>query len=63
MEDEAVGAQEKLWNVEDVSLLLGLTPYTVREWVRRREIPAIVRKRLIRFEPEVVRKWLKGFRR
>ncbi len=63
MEGEAGGAQERLWNVEDVSLLLGLQPYTVREWVRRREIPALVRGRLIRFEPEVVRKWLKGFRR
>ncbi len=61
----AGGAGEPLWTVDDLARFLQLKPYTVRVWVRirRDDIPVIKTGRLIRFDPQLIKKWLKKYER
>lgn len=50
---------EGLWNVEDTARFLKLRPYTVRAMVRQQRLPAFRIGRLMRFDPVVVRNWVR----
>ena len=53
-----------VWDVRDVSAFLGLKPYTIRSWVRRRKIPAhVLSERTIRFVPRSVVSWFMRHKR
>lgn len=62
--DIAVGAEDggQLWDVQQAAHFLRLKPFTVRAWVRQRRMPAIKRGRMIRFDPQQIKKWLEGFK-
>jgi excisionase family DNA binding protein len=42
----------------DLAEWLGISPRTVDEWVRNREVPFVRVGRLVRFEPDEIRKWI-----
>ena len=65
MDENLKEKTEKLWTVQDVSEFLQLKPFTVRAMVRERRLPAITEgKRLIRFDPNEIKKsWVDQHRR
>ncbi len=49
---------EKLWTVEDLAGYLKVSVKTIYDWVHKRSIPFIKVKRLLRFRPSEIEKWL-----
>lgn len=50
-----------LWDVKRAAEFLGMKQYTIRSWVRQGRLPAIVIGRVIRFDPNKLREWLKRY--
>lgn len=49
---------ENLWNVMDTAAFLSVSEKTIYDWVHKREIPFVKVKRLLRFRPTEIAKWL-----
>ena len=55
---EQLRARTEPLNVMEVAELLGVAESTVQRWVRNREIPAIRIADTIRFDGDVLARWL-----
>lgn len=49
---------QNLWTVTDTANFLKVSKKTVYDWVHKRQIPFIKVRRLLRFKPEEIAKWL-----
>ena len=49
---------ENLWTVTDTADFLKVSEKTIYDWVYKREIPFIKLRRLLRFRPSEIAKWL-----
>jgi len=49
---------EKLWTVTDVAEYLRVSEKTVYDWVHKRQIPFRKVRRLLRFKPSQIERWL-----
>lgn len=49
---------QNLWTVTDVANFLKVSEKTVYDWVHKRQIPFVKVRRLLRFKPEEIAKWL-----
>ena len=50
--------QDRILTVEQIAELIGVTPYTVRQWARDRKIPALRLGKYWRFRESSIRQWL-----
>ena len=55
--ENKVERNQRLWNVNDVAIFLGVSHRTIRNWVFQRRIPYLKFVRCIRFDPKEVQKW------
>ncbi len=58
MKSENRSLFENLWTVTETAEFLRVSEKTIYDWVYRREIPFIKLKRLLRFRPTEIAKWL-----
>lgn len=49
---------ENLWTVEETAKYLRVSNKTIYDWVHKRQIPFLKLKRLLRFSPNEIAKWL-----
>ncbi len=49
---------ENFWTVTETAHFLKVSPKTIYDWVHKREIPFHKIKRLLRFKPSEIEKWL-----
>ncbi len=49
---------EILWTVEETAKYLRVSNKTIYDWVHKRQIPFLKLKRLLRFSPNEIAKWL-----
>jgi excisionase family DNA binding protein len=51
------GAERKPWNVEEAAAVLGVSPHTVRAWLRQRRLPYLKLGRRVLLDPEAVERF------
>lgn len=52
---------DPLWSTEDLAEFLGVTVGTIRKWRMKKKTPPELRVNgVVRYDPEVVRAWVKG---
>lgn len=49
---------ENFWTVEDLAEHLKVSEKTVYDWVHKREVPFVKVRRLLRFKPSEIDRWL-----
>lgn len=52
--------EERLWTAEETARYLGAKQSTVYEWAEAGRLPCLRIGGLLRFEPEVVKRWARG---
>lgn len=55
-----IAARKSAWTVEDLALLLEMSPKTLYKMVESENIPAIRIKGMIRFDPVLTAEWLRA---
>lgn len=50
--------EDHVIDADAAAQLLGVSPYTIREWARKREIPALHLGRLWRFRESALLEWV-----
>jgi excisionase family DNA binding protein len=51
------GTDKKPWNVEEAAAALGVSPHTVRAWLRQRRLPYLKLGRRVLLDPEAVERF------
>jgi len=49
-----------LINVKQLSGLTGLSIFTLYSWINQKKIPYVKVRRLVRFDPGKIEKWIEG---
>ena len=49
-----------LINVKQLSELTGLSIFTLYSWINQKKIPYVKVRRLVRFDPGKIEKWIEG---
>lgn len=51
---------DNLYTVRDVAKVLGISPHTVRKWLRENRLPAIRFGRCVRFDPAAIDRFVQS---
>jgi excisionase family DNA binding protein len=55
--------EKRYLKVEELATYLGLSPETIRAWVKKRQIPFYKLGRAVRFDKHEIDKWLESKKR
>jgi excisionase family DNA binding protein len=56
--EDPVNGQDRILTVEQLADMLGVTPYTVRQWAREHKLPTLRLGKYWRFRESSIRQWL-----